>query len=328
MHVISARNVNGAFAQGLEYLLHFGEVEASRNGKVLVAPSAVTTVYERPWERVLFSPLRDANPVFHLMEALWMLGGRRDVAFPAQFNKRFVDYSDDGVLFNAAYGYRWRSYFDRDQLADIIGELRRSPESRRCVLGMWDPYADLGSSSRDIPCNTNVYFDRRHGKLNMTVCNRSNDIIWGAYGANVVHMSMMQEYIASALDCPMGVYRQVSNNYHAYTDVYPVTKFQELANDALANDEYFFDRDGIFEEPHGNFTNAARFDRWNADLLNFLNGNLRQCTEEFFIGTAIPMYTAWVARKQKQSNGLSIAESIVAPDWRIACVDWILRREK
>jgi hypothetical protein len=126
----------------------------------------------------------------------------------------------------------------------------------------------------------------------------------------------------------MGVYRQVSNNYHAYTDVYPVTKFQELANDALANDEYFFDRDGIFEEPHGNFTNAARFDRWNADLLNFLNGNLRQCTEEFFIGTAIPMYTAWVARKQKQSNGLSIAESIVAPDWRIACVDWILRREK
>ena len=33
-------------------------------------------------------------------------------------------------------------------------------------------------------------------KLCMTVCNRSNDMLWGAYGANVVHMSMLQEFVA------------------------------------------------------------------------------------------------------------------------------------
>ena len=48
----------------------------------------------------------------------------------------------------------------------------------------------------EIPCNTAIYFKVREGKLNMTVSNRSNDVIWGTFGANVVHMSILQEYVA------------------------------------------------------------------------------------------------------------------------------------
>jgi hypothetical protein len=50
----------------------------------------------------------------------------------------------------------------------------------------------------------------------MTVFCRSNDLIWGAYGANAVHMSILQEYVACGLARPVGHYWQVSNNYHVY----------------------------------------------------------------------------------------------------------------
>ena len=51
----------------------------------------------------------------------------------------------------------------------------------------------------------------------MTVSNRSNDIIWGTFGANAVHMSMLHEYVASALMLHVGKYTQISDSFHAYT---------------------------------------------------------------------------------------------------------------
>jgi len=143
MKVIEARNVNEAVSLALPYLLEHGIQEQSRNGSVLVAPTPVMTVYHKPCERVLFSATRDANPFFHLMEALWMLAGRNDVTFPVWFNTRFTEYSDDGLTVHGAYGYRWRHWFGFDQLRTLIAELRRNPTSRRAVLSMWAPMGDL-----------------------------------------------------------------------------------------------------------------------------------------------------------------------------------------
>ena len=54
----------------------------------------------------------------------------------------------------------------------------------------------------------------------MVVFNRSNDIVWGAYGANAVQFSMLQEYIAAHIGVPVGWYEQVSTNFHAYENVW------------------------------------------------------------------------------------------------------------
>jgi hypothetical protein len=68
-----------------------------------------------------------------------------------------------------------------------------------------------------VPCNTIATFQRDfEGRLDLTVFCRSNDIIWGAYGANAVHMSFLLEYMALWIRCPVGVYRQVSVNWHGY----------------------------------------------------------------------------------------------------------------
>ena len=223
MHLNEARNVNDALEKGLQLLKMFGREEDSRNGPVITLSGPLVTTYDRPWERVLFSAARDANPFFHLYEALWMIAGQNDVRSVAHYAKRMADYSDDGEVLHGAYGFRWREWFGFDQLHEIIKHLLEQPNSRRAVLGMWSPSGDLvasegygGIGSKDVPCNTHVYFRARSGKLTMTVACRSNDMVYGAYGANAVHFSMLQEYVASAVGMPVGAMYQLSNDFHIY----------------------------------------------------------------------------------------------------------------
>ena len=100
MITISVDNVNDALKDGIKLIHSHGVAIPSRNGATLEVPEPVSTVYHRPYEKVLLSKVRDANPFFHLMEAMWILAGRSDVKFLSEFNKRIVNYSDDGVVFN------------------------------------------------------------------------------------------------------------------------------------------------------------------------------------------------------------------------------------
>jgi thymidylate synthase len=236
MKVIHVRNVQEALPRGMKYLLQEGVKRDSRNGAVYVSPCPVTTVYDKPCERVLFWDERDANPFFHLYESLWMLQGRNDVQAVARYNKRFLEYSDDGEIVHGAYGHRWKYHFgfsrpiescigahdgwtSVDQLKIIATRLSENANDRRSVLQMWDPTADLRTvdESKDVPCNTTATFQVSHdGRLDLTVLCRSNDIIWGAYGANAVHFTILQEYMANWTHYPVGKFYQVSVNYHAY----------------------------------------------------------------------------------------------------------------
>lgn len=161
MKVISVNNVQEALPEGIRILQVYGSKHSSRNGDVIVAPFPVTTHYRYPDQRVIFWPERNANPVFHLFESLWMIAGQNDLAYVKQFVKRMETFSDDGETLHGAYGYRWRRHFDvegggnpnlPDQLATIIKRLKRYPDDRRSVLTMWDPVADLNSDSKDQPC--------------------------------------------------------------------------------------------------------------------------------------------------------------------------------
>ena len=319
MITISARNVNDAWVQGYEILESYGELEESRNGDVLVAPWPVTTLYEEPAERVLFDENRDCNPFFHLMEALWMLVGRRDVEFISQFNSRIKEYSDDGKVFHAAYGFRWRRHWG-DQILQVIRQLQRNSQDRRCVLQMWDPDIDLGMNGKDFPCNLCVCFRIRQNNLEMTVYNRSNDMIWGAYGANMVHMSILQEYMASMIGVQVGIYEQVSHNFHAYTEV--MDKIKKPVFDVCPYELKQVRPSALVQYP-------ASFDM---EVERFIKkGAIAGITYEnsFLQDTACVMLRAWKMYKLKEINeAVEIAQHIEARDWRLACVEWLLRRKQ
>ena len=349
MKVIYADNVNDAFKKALYYMADHAVLEYSRNGEVAVAPGPVCTVYDNPDDRVLFSPKRDANPFFHVMEALWMLHGDNDVVFPTYFNANMSKYSDDTVTFWGAYGHRWREFFGYDQLARIVDELKADPNSRRAVLAMWNAWGpedsgmelqdDLCVASHgglDVPCNTHVYFDCRGGRLNMTVCNRSNDIVWGAYGANYVHMSFLQEFIATSIDMEIGQYRQFSNNFHIYTEKLPKEKWGEWATDSSLANHYETDVgrhwrhvsliDGDFEMQSWDgalefFMTQVR--KLMADPMFYPTANF-VTANNFLTNTAWPMFMVWRERKAGRDI-LTWLNAIEAPDWKLACENWIVR---
>jgi thymidylate synthase len=319
MHTIHAQNVNDAYVAGLKLLYHEGVERESRAGIVVEYPTCVATVYEKPWERVLLDPVRDANPFFHLMESLWMLRGQRDVGTVVRYNKRMDDYSDDGEVFHGAYGHRWRNHFSQnyrvlDQLKIIIRRLATDPDDRRCVLQMWDASYDLNVNKVDIPCNTHVYFKIRD-KLHMTVCCRSNDIIWGAYGANAVHFSMLHQYVADCLDVEMGPYIQISDSFHAYKDVFSV-KVKGIRS------------------PFG-WKALDTYDNYNFTHTRFKIPRLLDASEPTFYESPFykeliePMAKAWEHWKngEWQSACDTVSSQMLIEDWRHVCLQWLERRK-
>lgn len=325
--LINARNVNDALASSMWKLHTSGIREGSRNGPVLVMPGPVITTYERPRERVLFNANRDANPFFHLMEALWMLGGRNDVEFVAYFVKRMRQFSDDGETLHGAYGERWRGHFMRDQIKDVTALLRNDPTDRRAVIQMWDARVDLGRNGKDVPCNTQIYL-RVHNnneqavpELDMTVTCRSNDAVWGAHGANAVHFSVLQEFIAHDLGIVVGTLYQVSNNYHVYLNQYNPDDLRGL---------YWDDsRYGLVGAvPYPLIKNSTVAD-WLIDLEIFLNEPEahNEYHDEFFIDVAVPMFNSWQSHKRGAAvDAMAYANQIAAVDWHIACTEWLQRR--
>lgn len=331
MHTIRVRNVHEALPLGISQIVHHGEIEDSRNGEVMVFPTPVSTEYTHPMERVMFHAARDCNPFFHLFESLWMLAGRNDVASVAHYVKRMATFSDNGRTFHAAYGHRWRRHFKFDQVAEIIKLLGNNPKDRRCVLQMWDAKVDLGKEGKDFPCNTIATFRVNPvGALDMTVFNRSNDMIWGAYGANAVHFSFLQEYIAAAIGRSVGSYYQVSTNFHAYTQVLKPLLAVAL-EDSWSQNPYVLGEVApfpIIDAVHGE--TQAMFD---LDLGTYmLHGCIVGFSTKFFRQVVTPMHYAHEAYKSVSNvdrfvEAREILDQCQASDWRRAAMEWINRRE-
>jgi hypothetical protein len=224
---LTVPDINDALPGALPMLLRHGKdhtaASVANEKPTIEWPGLWITEYTNPTRCVLFDPIRDANPFFHYLEALWIIRGRNDVGFLKHLLPRMADYSDDGETFHGAYGYRLRNWLDRadnrfDQIEAAIRILKNKPTSRQVVMSIWDPDADLGAKTKDMPCNDMIMLKVRNGRLNMTVNNRSNDSILGCYGANAVQFSMLLMYMAARIGVGVGTYHQVSDSFHVYED--------------------------------------------------------------------------------------------------------------
>lgn len=372
MRVVRVWNVAQAWSELPEVLRHDAEVQDSRAGRVLVCPEPVATVYTHPCERVLLAPRRDANPFFHLIEALWMLAGRADAAtlnhYVRDFGERFAE--PHGEI-HGAYGYRWRSAMGVDQLDVIVHKLRANPLDRQVVLQMWqaddDTCADLGVNWKDRPCNTHAYFRVRtqdpperyaaagvepESVLDMTVCCRSNDMVFGGYGANAVHFSVLLEYLAARIGVGVGTYTQISNNFHVYADVWsrvkpdgsiaeyatssPYRLFENIVlPEATATSHPVVEPMPMFKWPEAIDADLRRFFEWHDELWACPPGEAltspgQQFENPWFAHTATRVVLAyWGWRRKMPANEVKlIAALIEAPDWQRACTEWLERRRR
>lgn len=197
----------------------------SRDGKVKEMLDWKTTL-TNPYRRLVGGYRRNINVFFLLAEAMWIASGRKDVRFLTIFNSRMSDFSDDGKVFHAPYGFRLRHWgqpsesispvrLGLDQVTAVVRMLSNNPNTRQAVMSIWNPELDLDTKTKDMPCNDIVMFKVRDGKLVTTIANRSNDLHWGL-PTNVFQFSFLTELMASAIGIKLGIQTHNSQSLHVY----------------------------------------------------------------------------------------------------------------
>lgn len=234
LEAFAGSNPTQMYSEMLQEVLAKGK-ECTPRGKKIKELSPVLIQFLNPLDRVTFLRGRRINPFFQLAEALWIVSGRSDVEFLAAFNENMRSFSDDGKFFNASYGERIR-YFTKndlhrqvlnpiDQLEDAYLKLKADPDTRQATIVISNPLFDnynytVKEQGKDIACNLVITFKLREGKLNMMVRNRSNDLHWGLFGANLCQFSTIQELMASWLGVEVGWYAHDTDSLHVYVDDY------------------------------------------------------------------------------------------------------------
>ncbi|MBW2561908.1 MAG: hypothetical protein JRE40_13780 [Deltaproteobacteria bacterium] len=156
--------------------------------------------------------------------------------------------------------------------------------------------------------------------LNMTVCNRSNDFVWGMLGANAVHMTLLQELIAKASGFKLGMYHVFSNNCHVYTNL---PRFESIYNTTLPVDIY----KGVDRCEHlMPILEGCDYETFMSECQEFMLG-ANTFQSEWLQCVAYPIQQAYLSKGGTQERWDWI-NRILAPDWHIVCFDWASRLEE
>lgn len=356
-----------------QYLLHSEDIQESRNGNTKEVMDFKTEITS-PYHRCVGSSKRDINVFFLLAEALWIWAGRKDVKFLNIFNSNMSNYSDNGEVFHAPYGFRLRhhgvSSTDRqpnndnealhylqgeDQIEKAIEILTNDPETRRCVLSIWNPDLDLSTKSKDLPCNDLVMFKIRKGKLYTTISNRSNDLHWGL-PTNIFQFSILSELISGILGIELYKQTHNSQSLHFYLDN-PIAK--------MMNKEFKIDNPDLYDECEPskidfNFptelSNIGRL-HYLDSIINILLSSLEELYDEkinidhmievkkkiknfskylFEVFELLEMYVLYKISSDKEQVRISFIEHIdshynvksLCKDYKLLALNWFYNRLK
>ena len=114
---------------------------------------------------------------------------------------------------NSNYGWQWER---NNQLNEAIYLLKRDKHTRQAAISIFDG-KEYGNYTHDTPCTYAVQFTILHGKLDMCVTMRSNDL-WYGFCNDQYCFSKLQQIVALKLDIEPGVYYHFAHNMHLYND--------------------------------------------------------------------------------------------------------------
>lgn len=121
-----------------------------------------------------------------------------------------------------SYGERIFSYTgdgdNIDQVNDfLIPLLKENKNSRRAVLGIWNPLKDSNIFKKEIPGLVMLDFKVRSDNLNVSGIIRSNDLFYG-WPASVYQCFKLQEFVSKKLGLNMGFLTTISTSAHIFEE--------------------------------------------------------------------------------------------------------------
>jgi thymidylate synthase len=168
-------------------------------------------------------------------ELLWFLRGDTNVAYLREHGVRIWDeWADaDGEL-GPVYGRQWRAWRTADggqvdQIAAVISEIRRNPDSRRLIVSAWN-VGDLPAMALQ-PCHALFQFHVAGGRLSCQLYQRSADIFLGV-PFNIASYALLTHMVAQVTDLEPGDFVHSFGDVHLY-DNHVGQAREQLARDPL-----------------------------------------------------------------------------------------------
>lgn len=174
--------------------------------------------------------VRRLRPGTAAAEVAWFLQGTQDVRILQDMNCRIWDkfVEEDKVTVEAAYGYRWRVHFERDQIALAVKTLQDDPSSRQVYVSAWDPSRDgLGNTGKNIPCPASFTFAIVNGSLMSSLFIRSSDVFVGL-PYDVMGHSILMGLMANTLGVKVGTMTVMLAHAHVYDSHWPLVELLRM----------------------------------------------------------------------------------------------------
>ena len=170
-----------------------------------------------PKDRKIINKERKWNEEYAEAEWQWYLSGDPKISTLGDIYgkvpeiwKRMAD--PDGKV-NSNYGYQWER---NGQLDMILETLKHNKDTRQACISIYDG-KEISDYAFDTPCTYAIQFTIVHGRLDMCVTMRSNDL-WYGFCNDQYQFSKLQELMAFRLDIETGVYYHFAHNMHLYND--------------------------------------------------------------------------------------------------------------
>ena len=152
-------------------------------------------------------------------ELLWFLSGSTNVAYLRAHGVSIWDKwaREDGEL-GPVYGKQWRDWVAPDgrhidQMAAVVEQLRRDPDSRRIIVSAWNVGELEGMALQ--PCHAFFQFFVANGRLSCQLYQRSADLFLGV-PFNIASYALLTHMLAQQCDLGVGDLVWTGGDCHLY----------------------------------------------------------------------------------------------------------------
>ena len=183
-------------------------------------------------------------------ELLWFLSGDSNIRYLKENGVSIWDeWADEDGDLGPVYGVQWRSWPTPDgrkvdQIAEIMRQLRETPDSRRILLSAWN-VAEIENMALP-PCHCLFQFYVADGKLSCQLYQRSCDIFLGV-PFNIASYALLTHMLAQQADLGVGDFVWTGGDCHLYSN------HLEQADEQLSRDPLPLPRLAIKRRPESIF---------------------------------------------------------------------------
>lgn len=162
-------------------------------------------------------------------ELLWFLRGDTNVKYLQDNGVRiWNEWADENGDLGHIYGYQWRSWptpdgGSIDQIADVVDQIRRNPDSRRLIVSAWN-VADIPNMQLP-PCHAFFQFYVADGRLSLQLYQRSADTFLGV-PFNIASYALLLLMMAQVTGLKPGEFIHTFGDVHIYRNHFEQARLQ------------------------------------------------------------------------------------------------------